>query len=467
MRAITKRGKADLIVGLGHGDEGKGKIAQFIGGFRKLGIRSQGGSNAGHTVYLKLDEFDLTRRKGEGDARQINTHQVPTTIVYKHTNNVIGPDVWLDAEKLNDEIAYLQAEGFEVNPSRLSISNLASLVLPGHKQEDAQKERAKGALGSTKAGIAFVARDEALHQDIRANTILKENANETLLAAALDGLMLGDMNEDQKKEAQLKAENFVEAAMRLKPYIKNTVAEVRHQLSQGHNAVIEGAQGAGLDRRFGKHPHVTSSSTTALGLLKGAGLSHKDAGTTYGVIKVFPSKVGGGEFPDRITNPAILKIVEGQEGDVDAEYGKTTGRKREIGWLSIPLLRHYIELNGVDELVLTKFDTIAKINTVTSKFCVVVAYQKNDSKIDQIPDALEDLKGYEPVIKEFDLWQDDVSAVSGFDDLPQQAKTLLKFIEESLGIPIGMIGTGARSDQIIVRKDLLNELELQKKVLTI
>jgi adenylosuccinate synthase len=156
--------------------------------------------------------------------------------------------------------------------------------------------------------------------------------------------------------------------------------------------------------------------------------------------------------------------LEGEEGAVDAERGKTTGRQREIGWLSVPLLRHYVELNGVDELVITKFDKIAKIGPVATKFCVVIAYQKEGDVIDKIPDALEDLKGYEPIMKQFDLWQEELSTVSSFEDLPERAKILLRFIEQNVGVPIGMIGTGARTDQIIVRKDLLEKLEQQKSL---
>lgn len=457
------KGKADLIVGLGYGDEGKGKITQTVGAFRQIGIRSQGGANAGHTIYLDFDEFNLERREDERnqEGREINTHTIPSTIVYEHTRNLIGPDVWLDPTRVNGEIEGLRSQGFDITPKRLGISNLASLVLPHHILEDRAKEEGNQSLGSTKAGVAFVARDEALHTDIRANVILQDNAVDLLFRAAFDGLIgVGASDE----EANEKAKKFVADTLALKPYIADTVNELHELLEQGHNAVIEGAQGAGLDRRFGKHPHVTSSATTTLGLLRGAGLSHKDAGTTFGVIKMFPSKVGGGEFPDRITDPAILKVLEGEEGAVDAERGKTTGRKREIGWLSMPLLRHYVELNGVDELVLTKFDKISKLAGLATKYCVVIKYQKvkadgSTVEVDQIPYALEDMAGYAPIVQEFDPWEEDISGVRSFEDLPSQARVLLNFLEVRLGVSIGMVGVGPRSDQIIVRSDLLGKLK--------
>lgn len=475
MGAETKsRGKADLIVGLGYGDEGKGKIAELIGTYRRVGIRSQGGANAGHTVYLDFEEFRLTRREGEEDAegREINTHLIPTTIVNKNSRNLIGPDVWFDPVRAAKEIDYLNVEDFEVTPERLGISDISTLIFPSHIREDRANEESANQMGSTKSGIAFGARDHAMHRDIRTNVILQDNAHEVLFTAAyerlLDLINYDNIDEQQKAEAEEEARaealEFSEAALRLRPYITDTVRELHELLDQGENVIIEGAQASGLDPRFGKHPYVTSSGTTAPSLLRGAGLNHKDAGTTYGVIKMFPTKVGGGEFSDRIEDPEILEVLRGEEGSVDEERGKTTGRQREIGWLSLPLLRYYIRLNGVDELALTKFDMVSKLAKVATKMCVVVKYQKeNDdgtvSEIEEVPSDLSKLAGYTPVTQEFDIWEEDISEVRNREALPERARMFLNFLEQQLDVPIGMIGVGPRSDEIVVRPETLHRLE--------
>jgi adenylosuccinate synthase len=331
------RGRVHLIVGLGHGDEGKGKIAQYVGQFCDFGMRTQGGKNAGHTVYLRFDEFNVVRSEGDDkEGKEINTHQIPTTAVFEHTKNFIGPDVWLDVNAIDNEKAYLEAEGFDISPDKLGISNLCSLVLPHHIYEDELKEKGKEKLGSTKSGIAFVARDEALHKDIRANVMLQGNGKDILYKAAFEGLRAQGVN---VMKALNQAHIFAENAMKFKPYIREVVSEVRGLLDDNKTGVVEGAQGAGLDRRLGKHENVTSSGTTAPALLKGGGLSQKDEGLTIGVAKAFPSKVGGGEFPERIEDKETLEILAGEKGAVDEERGKTTGREREIGWLSIPVLK--------------------------------------------------------------------------------------------------------------------------------
>lgn len=466
----TERGSAHLVVGLGYGDEGKGKIVHFIGRYADVGMRSQGGKNAGHTIYLRQGELSIPI---QGEGLEINTHQIPTTVAYEHTRNLIGPDAWLDPEALVQEMADLKAKGIEITPENLGVSNLASLVLPSHIFEDAAKEENGNGLGSTKAGMAFVARDEALHEDIRASAILVDNAREILWQAAYEGLadcvnwsaFENDVDATNvKRELVAAADKFVAAALAIKPYITETVKEIQDHVDAGKQIVIEGAQGAGLDRRYGKHPHVTSSTTLSAGLIKGAGLSHKDVGLTIGVIKAFPSKVGGGEFPDEITDEEILAVLKGEEGAVDEEKGKTSGRDRQIGWLSIPLLRHYIRMNGVDELALTKLDKVAELAKVTTKFSVVIKYVKNaeggsQAEMSRIPDNLADLHGYEPVTQEFDVWHEDITGARSFEELPENARGFLKFLEQELGLPIGMVGVGPASDEIIVRPELLERLK--------
>lgn len=445
----SEPGKGIFIVGLGYGDEGKGKIVQYKADHlsapginqtsrRKLVKRSRGGSNAGHTVVTE-------------DGIPFDLHQVPCGIVNPNTRNHMDPGVYLDTKKLEEEIAKLRNKGVAVNPDNLAISGLASLVLPHHILEDAAREKGSAAQGSTKAGIAFVARDEALRTDIRAEAI-KENNEDLIYRTAYDNMVNSTLLDISKREAYRLAHEYVEKSMQFEPYIADTVAETYGYISDGGVFVVEGVQGFGLDKKYGKHPYVTSSSTTVAGLLEGSGLNHTHVGWVTGVTKAFPSKVGGGPFVAEIDDPVLLDLLRGEEGAPDYEAGVTTGRLRQIGWLDGVMLKRAIVQNGINEIALTKFDKIPLLGKLGMKYQFVTRYVKEDgSSTDIFPGSADVLYKCQPEMEEFDPWEGDISNIRSYRRLPRQAKAIVDFAENYLDVPINVIGTGPRSDQIIIR----------------
>jgi adenylosuccinate synthase len=493
-RKEKQPGKADVVVGLGFGDEGKGKIVQYLAKFRRTIMRVNGGSNAGHTLFFRkgdnIDGLDIENPeafwehsldesgKDKGGV-EVNVHQIPTGIVNKGTRNILGPGLLLDGERLHDEIEDLRAMSFVVNEEKLAISGLATLVLPHHKQQDALKERGKKALGSTKAGIAPTASSLVKHEDVRAEKI-KEGNREFLFKVAYEGLRKNKVRRNMfghgwattmgRSKARKIANEYANKTITLAPYLISSIEEAHNTLERGENIVIEGAQGAGLDVLLTpKRPHSTSTGTTAPALTWEAGLNHENVGNVIGVIKMFPTKVGGGVFPERITNENILRVLRGKEGDPDLEAGKTTGRQREIGLLSIPSLKYFNKINGTNHMVLTKLDKIAELskvvdeygNKVPTKFQIVTSYYKKEddgtvTETYEMPESPDELAKCEVgEVREFDIWNGDLSHIRNYDDLPKEAKAIIEFIEKSLGVSVSMLGVGPGEKELIVREDRL------------
>jgi adenylosuccinate synthase len=447
MASMPEAGKGIFVVGLAYGDEGKGKVVQHKvtrlnqprnPKLRKRVMRAKGGSNAGHTVVLENGTpFDL--------------HQIPCGIVNPDTRNLIGPGVFLDTTRLKGEIEKLNSKGVEVTPENLAVSGLASLVLPHHLLEDAAREKGSGAQGSTKAGIAFVARDIALRTDLRAEAI-KEGNEDLLYRSAYDNIVNSPLLDVGKSEAYSLARDYVGTSMNFEPFITDTVAEMYDYSNQGGVFVMEGVQGFGLDLKYGKHPFVTSSSTTVAGLLEGSGLNHSHVGWVTGVAKAFPSKVGGGPFVAEITDEEILNALRGEPGAPDYEAGVTTGRMRQLGWFDGVMTNRAIQQNNVDGLAITKFDKITKLAELGAKYGFVVSYVlPNGSNTDTFPSSAEVLYGSEPQFEWFEPWEGDISGVRSYRNLPKAGKKIIEFTEDYFGKPVEIIGTGPRADQIIVR----------------
>jgi adenylosuccinate synthase len=486
-------GKADVVVGLGFGDEGKGKIVQYLARFRRLIMRVNGGSNAGHTLFFRSsdslegldiedhDQFWKYAYDEDGKDRggvEVNVHQIPTGIVNEGTRNILGPGVLVDGERLHDEIEDLRSMSFVVNENKLAISSLAALVLPHHKLQDALKERGKDALGSTKAGIAPTASSLVKHEEIRAEEIQK--GKDFLFKVAYEGLRKNKVRRNMfghgwsahmgRTKARKIANEYADKTATLAPYITASINEAHQALEGGEDIVIEGAQGSGLDVLLTpKRPHSTSTGTTAPALVWEAGLNHENVGSVFGAIKMFPTKVGGGVFPERITDERVLKVLRGKEGDPDLEAGKTTGRQREIGMLSIPSLTYFNKINGTKHMVLTKLDKIAELNKVIdedgnkipTQFPLVLSYYKHEddgtvTEIFEMPESPDELaKCTVGEIKYFDIWDEDISHIRNYDDLPEKAKAIVDFIEEKLKVSVSMLGVGPDEEEMIVREDRL------------
>lgn len=417
------RGKAIFVVGLQYGDEGKGKIVDNLAENSDVVVRANGGSNAGHTIVLP-------------NGKSLALHQIPSGVAYENTLNIIGNGCFVDPVKLLAEIKDAQTKGVEITEKNLAISTTAHLVLPVHKLKDSIREGSTQAQGSTKAGIAFVAADKALREGIRCEFILA-GSEKKLYDLAFEGLVEFGL---AQAEAKAQASEFALDAISLSKLIKDSVVLLQQKISEGRKILIEGAQAFGLDINHGKYPYTTSSDTTVSGLLSGSGINYKQVGKVVGVAKAIPSKVGGGTFVTAIKDKKVAANTRGEKGKVDSEFGATTGREREVGYLDLVALKRAVEINGVDEIALTKFDCLNRHGSTTK---IAVAYELEGKKITSPPSSNDELARCTPIYEEFPTWQDETSA---------EAENYLKFAENYLSIPITMVGNGPQRDQLLIRK---------------
>ena len=417
-KAKNIRGQAVFVVGLQHGDEGKGKIVDLLTKDVFAVVRGNGGSNAGHTIVLRNGQI-------------LALHQLPSGVTYPGKLNVIAHGVLVDPVRLVAEIKDARLKGILIAPDSLAVSDMAHMVLPHHKVLDSAREAGKNAQGSTQAGIAYAASEKSLREGIRMEAILRKTKEE-LAQIALQRLNGAD-------GAKKLAEKFADAAVSLQPYIKDTPLVLNTVLDSGKDMLIEGAQAYGLDINHGKYPYTTSGGTTVPALIEGTGINPKRAGKVVGVAKATPSKVGGGSFVSKIEDGSIANSTRGKKGEIDGEYGATTGREREVGYLDLVLLKRAIQINGVDEIALTKFDCLKRHGVATK---IVVAYDLGGKKLLVPPNSDFGLSRCKPIFKEFPTWQDDSS---------KEASAYLAYIENYLSTPVGIVGNGPGRDQVIIR----------------
>lgn len=422
-----------IIVGTGYGDEGKGKVIDVLSADFDVVCRGQGGANAGHTFTF--------------NGQEVNTHQLPSGITNKNKLNIMGHGMFVDPVSLMQEIATVRKLGLEISPKNLAISSTAHIVLPKHKLLDAHRENSKASQGSTKSGISFVAADKVLRIGLRAHELISKSSSE-LSNLALEGLQTAAQEIGAKPDNDFKtlATEFATSAKEIVPYLTNTKILVRDNYSAGKNILLEGAQAFGLDINHGKYPFVTSSETTASGVASGVGLNHKQISRVIGVVKAIPSKVGGGPFVTKIHEDDIAALYRGEQTSVDGEYGKTTKRPRDIGYMDLVLLKEAVATNGIDEIALTKADVLNR-EPYTN---VAIAYKLDGKEITTLPDSAEQLSKCHPVYKKLPTGSN-VAGVTKYDDLNQDIKNIIKFIEDYVGVPVTIIGTGPAGSDTVVR----------------
>jgi adenylosuccinate synthase len=427
----------DIVLGLQRGDEGKGRIVDLMASEYDIVARFNGGPNAGHTV-------------ANGDREPLKLHQLPSGIARPEVLNIVGNGMLLDPIRLLDEIKDVVNAGVAVSPNNLVISDLAHLILPHHISLDEIREAGEGGQGSTKRGIAFVASEKYERIGVRAE-LIAHNLNE-LEGAVREGL--NSVNEARVSvglkvhDAEAEAKAWVAIAKELAPYISDTVALLHDSLENGKLVLAEGAQAFGLDIEFGMYPYVTSSHTTSGGAVNGLGIDPHDIKRVVGVVKVLKSHVGGGPFVTQIPDEALAAKMRGKPGKIDSEYGASTGRERMVGYLDLPELRRAIAVNGVTEIALTKYDVLTMFGDSMN---VAVAYELDGKELKYAPSSASQLERCQPVYKQISLWPDDIAGVRKQSDLPQNARVLLEFLQEELGVPVTMIGVGPERDQIILR----------------
>ncbi|RXJ84908.1 adenylosuccinate synthase [Arcobacter sp. CECT 8985] len=414
--------KADLIVGIQWGDEGKGKIVDMLAQKYDIVCRSQGGHNAGHTIWVDGVRYAL--------------QLVPSGILNPNAINVIGNGVVLSPEAIMKEMSQFQnLEG------RLFISDKAHLNLPYHSLIDQAKERLKGdkAIGTTGKGIGPAYAEKISRTGFRVGELLNpsklaENIVEYFKQnrAIFDVL---EINTPNKDELIALLNEYKKA---LAPFITNTTNLVWNALDEDKKVLLEGAQGTLLDIDHGTYPYVTSSSTVSAGACTGLGLSPKDIGVVTGIVKAYCTRVGNGPFPSEDFTEDGKKIA-----DIGKEFGTVTGRARRCGWFDAIAVKHASRLNGCDQLALMKLDVLDGFPKI--KICV--AYDLDGQRIDYMP---SDLESVTPIYEEFDGW-DSVVGIREFDKLPSNAKKYIEKIEELTGVKVGIISTSPERVDTIIR----------------
>lgn len=413
--------KADLIVGIQWGDEGKGKIVDMLSQNYDLVCRSGGGHNAGHTIWVDGVKYAL--------------HLVPSGILHPNIINIIGNGVVVNPEVLIKEMAQ-----FENLKGRFYISDRAHLNLAYHSLIDQAKERLKGdkAIGTTGKGIGPAYADKISRTGHRVGELLDP---ELLSADLMNDFEANRVYLDalgvkipSKDEIYQELKGFKEA---LAPYIADTTQILWKAMDDNKKILLEGAQGTLLDIDHGTYPYVTSSNTISAGACTGLGLSPKSIGNVIGILKAYTTRVGNGAFPTE---------DHGDDGntmcEVGKEYGTTTGRRRRCGWLDAVAVRYASRLNGVDSYALMKLDVLDGFKTI--KICK--AYEYNGKLIDYMPANLDEVT---PVYEELEGW-DSISGIKSYDELPQNAKKYIERIEELTGVRVSIVSTSPeRSDTIL------------------
>lgn len=425
------------VFGQQRGDEGKGRVVDMLAQESDIVARFNGGSNAGHTVVLP-------------DGRDLALHIIPSGIAHDDIVNVIGNGTIVDPVRFAEEVADVEALGISVTPEKLKVSVSAHLVLPHYKYLEEIREMGRGAQGSTKAGIADTYAAKAQRAGVRVERVLGDM--ESLLALVEEGLK---SVEAQRKEHDLQPvdiaadiEKFAAGAEKLKPFAVDTAVYMNERLQAGAKVLAEGAQAFLLDIDHGMYPFVTSSSTTSGGVAPGLGIPPQTLDRSVGVVKAVQSHVGSGPFVTEVFDEALLQVLHGDMSTIDAEKGTTTGRVRRLGYLDIPGIRRANMVNGTTELALTKLDWVPRYGK-TIKVCT--AYKYRGDTLEMAPDSAWALEKCEPNYSELPAWEEDISDVREFKDLPENARKYVEAIEAWTGLPVSYIGVGPRRDQVIVR----------------
>ncbi|MGI6685543.1 MAG: adenylosuccinate synthase [Bacillota bacterium] len=424
---------AVVLIGAQWGDEGKGKITDYLAEKADMVVRYQGGSNAGHTVVVGNEEYKL--------------HLIPSGILYPNTLCVIGNSVVVDIVTMFKEIDELTERG--ISTAGLRISERAHVIMPYHRKLDELQEEGKGAnkIGTTKRGIGPAYVDKASRIGIRMVDLLDREVFEKKLEANLQEKNLiftkvYGVEGFSKEEIIAQFEPYIE---RIRPYITDTSVVINESIDRGDNVLFEGAQGTLLDLDHGTYPFVTSSHPIAGGACIGAGIGPTKIGKVYGVVKAYTTRVGEGPFPTELTDAVGEKIRK--EG---FEFGTTTGRPRRCGWFDAVIVRYSVRMSGLTGIALTKLDVLDKLEEI--KICHGYEYQGKILK--EFPASLKTLGECKPIYEVMEGWKEDTTQAKTFEELPENAKKYVKRIEELAGVKVSIVAVGPKRDQTIIREEL-------------
>ena len=419
--------KIDILLGLQWGDEGKGKIVDALSPDYDIIARFQGGPNAGHSLEFNNIKHIL--------------HLIPSGIFHPDKINIIGNGVVLDPAVFRQEIDNLGIPLEELT-KRLVISSRANLILPTHRMLDAAYEQKKGHLkiGSTLKGIGPTYTDKTSRNGLRAGDIMLKDFRQMYEGLSSGHLELLRQLEYESDISKYEKDWFAGIDLLKKFRVENTEYLINDMLSAGRKVLAEGAQGTMLDLDFGSYPYVTSSNTISAGACTGLGVSPKTIDEIFGIFKAYCTRVGSGPFPTEL-NDETGELLR-KKG---SEFGATTGRPRRCGWLDLPALKYAIMINGVTRLFMMKSDILSGFSTI--KVCS--SYRVNGQDVDQRP--YDNNAAIEPVYTELPGWQEDITGIRKYDELPLNLRNYVEFIEKQTGIPITIVSVGPDRNSTIFR----------------
>lgn len=426
------------IVGLQWGDEGKGKVVDLLSDRFDIVARYQGGSNAGHTVWIGKEKYVL--------------HLLPSGILHEGVDCVIGNGVALDPVLLVEEIDHLRERGVKVE-NNLFVSDRAHMVMPYHKVFDSLDSSGKRGkfIGTTGRGIGPCYEDKMARIGIRFSELFapesfKERLRENL---EIKNGILTKLYGMDPLDFQEMYNQYMTVAENLKPYVADSTAMLIEAARGGRSILFEGAQGALLDIDFGTYPFVTCSTPGAAGVATGLGLSPKDVNCVLGILKAYTTRVGEGPFPTELRDDAGERLR-----DRGREFGATTGRPRRCGWFDAVAAKHTCRLNGADTIALTKLDVLSGEDEIS----ICVGYKRKGKVVETFPGDSNILGECEPVYEQVKGWKDDISGARSVEELPVEARKYIEKLESLVEVPIGAISTGPEREQNIFRQGWITDI---------
>ncbi len=425
-----------VVVGSQWGDEGKGKIVDWLSSEADVVVRFQGGHNAGHTLVIDGVTYKL--------------RLLPSGIVRKNKISIIGNGVVVDPWALLDEIEEAKSKNVKINESNLILSEAATLILPFHREMDEIREDSAGKskIGTTRRGIGPAYEDKVGRRSIRVMDLASKKNLDNRLAVVLEhhNAIRKGLGKPIYEKAKL-VEDLLKIAPNILKYSAPVWRKIDQFKSENKKILFEGAQGILLDVDHGTYPYVTSSNTVAASAATGSGCGPNSINYVLGITKAYTTRVGEGPFPTELTDS-----IGNHLGEKGHEFGTVTSRKRRCGWFDGVLVRQTIKISGIDGIALTKLDVLDELDQIN----LCVAYELNGKEIDYFPAAVEDQLNVKPVYKTFEGWKSKTQGIKKFDDLPNNAKIYVKAIEQFIETRISSISTSPEREDTILLIDPFN-----------
>ena len=425
------------VIGCQWGDEGKGKIVDWLSNMADVVVRFQGGHNAGHTIVLNNNTYKLSL--------------LPSGII-RGKLSIIGGGVVVDPLALINEIDTLKKQGLNITPKILKISNTATLILPYHQliDEEREKQKGKNKIGTTGRGIGPAYEDKIGRRAIRICDLYDQENRKIIIKNALahHNLVLKGLGKKLINIANINS-LLDKVAPILEPFIDDTFEILHKKNNQGKNILFEGAQGSLLDIDYGTYPYVTSSNTIAPQAAIGSGIGPANTGYILGISKAYTTRVGNGPFPTELSNELGEKLrTKGNE------FGVVTGRKRRCGWLDSVLLKYAVKLSSINGIALTKLDVLDSFKEI--KICV--GYRLGDKRLETLPKSLNYINKVEPIYETLMGWDESTRGIINLNRLPKNALKYIKRLEKLINTNIALLSTSPeREDTILIKNPFINK----------